>query len=199
MKCVVCGKREAVIGGLCAECYIDKHGLVKLPRKIVLVVCPVCGRVKAGKWDRRPESYIKSLVKGAEVEGIEIREDKVVLDLRVSVEGRSVIIRREIPVEWKKELCPRCSRMYGGYYEGILQIRGENVKEILRRAEEVLGEDIVREEEVKGGVDLRIFSRKKLRSFGRQMKKEGRDVKESWKLVGEKDGRKVYRLTVRVK
>jgi nonsense-mediated mRNA decay protein 3 len=131
------------------------------------------------------------LVAKAEIKGVEIEE------------------RGEVEVILKQETCERCSRIAGGYYEGIVQIRAENripTEEELVMAEKIayssVGEaDFVsKERKLKEGVDVYVSSMECGRRISRQIvKKLGGVFSESRKLYGRKDGRNIYRVSFSVR
>ncbi|MEM4256450.1 MAG: NMD3-related protein, partial [Thermoplasmata archaeon] len=48
MKCIVCGKNEAKINGLCEECFLNSRNYVKVPKNVEIVKCPRCDGIKIG-------------------------------------------------------------------------------------------------------------------------------------------------------
>lgn len=120
--------------------------------------------------------------------------------------------RAEAEVKLVKTTCKVCERQRAGYYEAVLQVRGEEdlserrISEIFRAlGDEVLKvHDRSREEFVSqvkkrhGGVDFYTSSAKLARSLARSLKKKyGARVDESAELVGQtEDGEEKYRVTV---
>lgn len=117
-----------------------------------------------------------------------------------------------IKIVWAREQCDRCCRITGSYYEGVIQVRAENRKPTpfeLRRAAEIAYqiEDQMQKsgdrlsfvssiDETKDGIDI-IFSSQ---AIGNTI---SHDIKGALggtetthpKLVGEKAGIPIYRIT----
>lgn len=113
----------------------------------------------------------------------------------------------------RRATCERCSRMAGNYYEAIVQVRGstgapspEELAESQKIAEAVtetcfLKGDrlsfIQETKEVKGGIDLVVGSTAQGRSIARSIQERfGGSLQESYKLVGMRDGKNVYRTSI---
>ncbi|HTX44541.1 MAG TPA: NMD3-related protein, partial [Methanocella sp.] len=112
--------------------------------------------------------------------------------------------------------CETCSRMAGGYYEAILQIRAQdrfpNRKEVarcLKIADTVIAHAekagdrlafVTDIQELPEGTDIYMGSTACSRQIARAIVDEfGGTVQESPKLVGEKDGKGLYRVTFAVR
>ncbi|TAJ44575.1 60S ribosomal export protein NMD3 [Methanofollis fontis] len=127
----------------------------------------------------------------------------------VSGECRTLII-------WRKEQCDRCNRISGGYYEGIIQVRAtgrrpslyetETAARIAEESESALqdaGERlsfVSQIEEKKDGLDIVVGSN----HIGQVISGAiagalGGRVTTHPKLVGEKDGKRLYRITFLVR
>lgn len=142
------------------------------------------------------------------------------MDCRVDVSGSlygvSVSDSCVVEVVWKKEQCDRCSRYSGGYYEGIIQFRAMNRKpdpfeieqasEIAYRLEDELQEGgerlafISRFDETRDGLDITVGSHHFGQLLARELVSElGGRFTTHPKLVGEKDGKKIYRITFSIR
>jgi len=108
----------------------------------------------------------------------------------------------------RRAVCERCSKMHGKYYEAILQVRaaGRDLApdelESVRQKVGELGqkddrEDYVRkEEEVDGGLDFQLGKLMRGKTMARALAQElGGKVTESSKIVGNKEGRELFRVT----
>ncbi|MBN1432512.1 MAG: 60S ribosomal export protein NMD3 [Methanomicrobiaceae archaeon] len=140
--------------------------------------------------------------------------------VRVDIAGTLYGIHVEqscnILIVWIKEQCDRCSRLSGSYYAGIIQVRAEGRKpdewekeralEIAANLEESFQMNgdrlsfITKSEENKDGVDIVISSH----SIGESISKEIKDrlggkYTRHPKLIGEKKGKPVYRITYLVR
>lgn len=121
-----------------------------------------------------------------------------------------------IRIVWIKEQCDRCSRYSGGYYNGTIQIRATDrlpsefekaqVVEIATELEETLQENgerlsfITRSDETKDGVDFIVSSHHLGELIARESaKKLGGKITTHPKLIGERDGKPLYRVTYLVR
>ena len=119
----------------------------------------------------------------------------------------------ETLIVWTKENCDRCSRLSGGYYASTIQVRALNRKpdpyeleQALKIAYEI--EDSVQEsgerlsfitrtDNVHDGVDIVVSSHSIGDSISREIVNQmGGKITRHPKLVGEQDGKKVYRITI---
>ena len=121
-----------------------------------------------------------------------------------------------VEIIWNKEQCDRCNRISGNYYEGIVQIRAEErtpstyelqmssgiaqqVEDSLQAGGERLS-FIADMNETKEGLDITVGSQHigTLISQGIIAQLGGRYTTHP-KLVGEKNGRQLYRITYSVR
>jgi nonsense-mediated mRNA decay protein 3 len=221
-----------LVGGLCRKCLSSKP-LLLLP-KFEVVTCPRCGAVRVGgSWlGGGLEDGIRSLVlsrlkvaklsgnawefvpltqaSGAQAE-VEARGEKncvkvsVRANLRLSEEAAPLQQELSMELPLKKETCKICRLKAGGYYEAILQVRGNDAARIRGLIEEearlASREDgrafLTKVEEVEGGVDFYLSSAALARRLGRTLKRvHGAELSESAKLVGQARGRRRYRVSV---
>ena len=116
----------------------------------------------------------------------------------------------------RRTTCDRCSRMAGNYYEAIVQVRGssgppasfelEESRKIAEARTDLCLERgdrhsfIQETKEVKGGIDLVVGSTQQGRSIARAIQDRfGGSSQESYKLVGMRDGKKVYRTSILIR
>lgn len=139
---------------------------------------------------------------------------------RVTVQGLlyGIPVEGECQVEiaWLKEQCDRCNRISGNYHEGVVQVRAtgrkpslhevETAGRIANELEEAMqsgGERlsfIVRIEETRDGMDITVGSQ----HIGHEIalaicRRLGGRVTTHPKLIGEKAGRQIYRVTYLVR
>ncbi|MDD1694360.1 MAG: 60S ribosomal export protein NMD3 [Methanoregula sp.] len=153
--------------------------------------------------------------------------DVVVDDLTVNRSRASLVIRGTLyktPVEgtctveiiWHKEQCDRCNRISGSYYEGMVQVRAEGripstfekqmSASIAQQIEDTIqagGERlsfISDMNEIHDGIDIIVGSQHigQLISQGIVAQLGGRYTTHP-KLVGEKNGRQLFRITYSVR
>ncbi len=120
--------------------------------------------------------------------------------------------RARVKVKLKRTTCDVCNRMSSGYYEAILQVRGEGElsKEKLVKVKRTLEEGVfaaherdrsafvAKVERKHGGLDFYLSSLALARQMARLLKSEfGAEVQESAKLIGrDKRGRRKFRVSV---
>jgi len=233
--CPKCGKKtDELFDSLCRACFTKGVKLIdteKLAIPIRVNVCEICGGYFKGKGAGKERTSIEEVVTDAIRKDIRERyghecnvrvevlggnelkdtENRVIVSLRVKAEIKGVEIeeRGEIAVNLKRGTCERCSRITGGYYAGIVQIRADDripADEELTMAEEIaysgLGDAdfISKETKLKEGLDIYVSSMECGRRISRQIvKKLGGGFSESRKLYGRKDGRNVYRVSFSVR
>lgn len=148
--CYLCGK-EAVVDGLCNNCYDGQHPLIEVSTPLPLIACKKCSSVKVpGGWQKISigkmnkeelaeaqmdivlEQEIKLLYKGISLTIEEVNKLDRVTHLMVTATGKSHESipphDEEYPVEirFRYSTCDTCGMMSGGYYEAILQMRADN-------------------------------------------------------------------------
>jgi nonsense-mediated mRNA decay protein 3 len=228
--CPKCGNEaELFYDNVCGKCFIGNKKLIECPEVVSVRICPTCGSVfKKGKWSLKEDERqtVIDCVKdnlnvNKEASDLELTLSPKQLDYsryRVNIEARATI--REVPIEDAKdtevritwETCDTCSRISGGYFEGIVQIRAdkriptkEELKKCLAIAEEVAARAqekgdrlafIAKTEKLEEGIDLYVG----LTKLGKQICRAiieafGGRFMESPKLVGQKNGEDLYRIT----
>lgn len=121
-----------------------------------------------------------------------------------------------IEIVWQKEQCDRCSRMSGSYYEGVVQVRAKGRKPypfeiataagIAQETEDSLQEGgerlsfISRMDESRDGLDITVGSQRIGQEISSNIvRRLGGRFTTHPKLIGEKAGRQVYRITYSVR
>lgn len=194
MFCIRCGKK-AEIGVYCRNCYYDS--LNKELFKFRFKICGRCGKIKIGReW--------KGNLKAVSAY-IENKLSKNFDSVRVDLDNETAIITKnnidfEVPIDIKYEetTCEICSKIAGGYYEGEIQLRGKDIKNMLK----IIISKFNKEENyysiknVKEGVDIKFFSSKKALEI---IKDLGVEYKISRKLHTQIQGKRKYRLTILIR
>lgn len=178
-----------------------------------VTVCRNCGACRIdGDWVHEDvETTIKNFLEehikhpGIKNFKVEIDEDKAIC----TGEFHGFPIREEghIDIKIKNSICDTCSRMVGGYFEAVLQVRkegGEMSEEELKTSDEVVYKKsseypegyVSQRERIHGGVDYYIGDKKMAASAARILNDMFHgETGISPSLVGMKDGREVYRNT----
>jgi nonsense-mediated mRNA decay protein 3 len=121
-----------------------------------------------------------------------------------------------VEIVWQKEQCNRCNRISGSYYEGIIQVRAQGRKilpgealaarEIANETEDQMqtGGDrlsyISEMEETREGLDITVGSQQIGLAISQALvQRLGGRYSTHPKLVGEKAGKKLFRVTYSVR
>ncbi|MCK9299373.1 MAG: 60S ribosomal export protein NMD3 [Methanoculleus sp.] len=230
--CPRCGKPSEE--GLCPECRAADVRLLTCEPYVTAVYCPVCESQKRGKTWSDLQMPREDLIADLAVSVTAIHEDAK--DIRVTVRAEDIAPNRTactveveatlygVPVRetcsteirWQKESCDRCSRISGGYYEGIVQVRATGRKinayerevaaTIAEQAEESLQQSgdrfsfISELEDTKDGVDITVGTQHLGQEIARAITGTlGGRFTTHPKLVGEKDGKALYRITYSIR
>ncbi len=227
-RCPICGRPVESLD-MCPKCYTERREIFWVENIVELVRCPRCGFFKiGGRWkdvtfeDALTDCVIKSMrvipeldVKSVRVAPLSKGEvGKFLIRVEGALEGESVSSERIVEVRVRSEVCKRCSREAGGYYEAIVQIRAEG-REISKEELEIVGNIISRilEKERENqkafiskiverreGIDYYFGDRNIGRKVSRVIVEElGGKITESKKIHTRKDGRDVYRFTYSVR
>ncbi|HDM35925.1 MAG TPA: hypothetical protein ENG09_01535 [Candidatus Syntrophoarchaeum butanivorans] len=227
--CPRCGREtRRLIDGLCEDCFIEGFTAIEAPPRVEMRVCPRCGAYyRQGRWvegelgpgitdevirGTRISEFLEEAEITVECEATPLSRGAVpaLLKVRGEVFGRVFEEVCEIRVRISREICRRCSRIAGGYYEAILQIRAEgrtpspeeveSCLEIIDDRIEHHGSFVTRLQEVKKGVDVYIGAKSAAQDSGREIiRRFGGEIITSPKLVGRRGGKDIYRLTVLVR
>lgn len=236
--CPKCG-RETEEEGLCKACFADKYVVFELPQVIEAKICAKCPSYKVGDaWVDTSIPTYEELAKKATTKTVklalsvskDVRNPQItivsefigpqVLKTHVLVSGdiggRAVSTEADVEVRIRKETCDVCSRIAGGYYEGIIQIRAQDrfpTKEEVKKCLKVVENIVVRAAKngdrlafitdifpLPEGADVYMGSSTCGRQASRAIIDEmGGTVREAPKLVGAKDGKDLYRITFAVR
>lgn len=214
--CPKCGKEtEELVEGLCSDCFREENEM-EIPGKLEIDICKYCGRIKTGgSWrecsvEEAVEEELKKVMNPEEgVSEIEVsREGGEDNEFKVSVKSQKsgVELGSEgfIEVEPDKGVCETCSGKISGYYEAVLQIRGETgkVRKALNIAAKAMEESrndsafVSDVEEVKNGVNLFVGSQSAAKQISRRLSSAFKVERKSSKtLCGQEEGQKKYRST----
>ena len=89
-------------------------------------------------------------------------------------------------IKIKNIKCDKCTKMLGGYYEGVIQARGSNAESIIKKISGGMAE------KVKNGYNVTFVSKADAARIASSLGREF-SVLRSFKFVTEKKGKKLYR------
>lgn len=195
-KCGILSSDAEFIGSFCSECYIEMN-IPELPVRITVYECRECGAKKIKSWNEGDwESAIAHLLRSKRFGVPEIR----IGDEKIYARFAGINRQFSIPLRVKRSLCDSCMKKFSGYYEAIIQLRGNYANDnkfahkLMRSIEKATF--ISKIIELKEGIDIYCGSKAIVRSILSAMKLK---PKVSHTLYGIKKGRKVYRTTFLIK
>jgi len=202
MVCPLCGKKSEV-GMFCSECYLKKNLKLELPGRIELQVCPKCrtyflnnkwveGLSESDAVVKITENMLESNINGIEKTG-SLKIETVAMDKKYNVTVTFTLSDSEIvkksEVLIRNSPCPDCSRVAGGYFEAVLQLRGGiNKKRVEEIAHEIEGHKdrhsfVSEVKKVQGGYDLYLGSKKSAEKIVKQFRGKA-EIKKSHRQAG---------------
>jgi len=229
MFCVECGKEKTIFkDGVCKPCYLKTHQFTKGPQYLDITKCSSCNAYKyKNTWYNESfEKTIKRHIKNTFEISKELRQIQITLEYKsekvknipckITIEGKienkKIQEQHQITIREHKTNCDVCSRQYGGYYEAIIQIRGENQKLTSKETQkyQTIVENLVHNLQEKGnrglfitdigkeqgGIDFFLSDTGAAQSIVKKIQEQtDGQIKQSSKNVGMKDGRQIYRMT----
>jgi nonsense-mediated mRNA decay protein 3 len=201
-KCGSSSEKKEFFEAFCVDCYPFS---ITLPKDAKLDLCKRCGQMKLrGEWQsynrKKVEEWIAGKCRGGYescVYSLQSRE----FSFQFGAGDKEKTVTREWELKTLDTTCQNCSRISGGYFEAILQLRGDSEK--VERKAQKLGTELGRKtfiskwEEMHGGLDLYVGS---TRAVFEILHKMGlKPSKISRKLQGRREGKKLYRTTFAVR
>jgi len=198
--CIVCGKK-AEIGNFCKKCFLKRAELFRV-KNFSIMICD-CGAYFDKKW-KKSNLKLEDLVKKIILDRIESKNEIVEksVDLKKvgnrffatvkckgKIRGIEKIEKKSVVVKFEKRKCEACSRLAGGYYEAVVQVRGNKKEEIMKKLNL---KGIVEIKKIKNGYDIKLLSKSEAKKLLRKFKKDF-NITISKKLVTQKKDKKIYR------
>ena len=138
------------------------------------------------------------------------------IDLSCTLYGVLCAATITIEIIWRSESCTRCMRQFGSYYEGVVQLRADGRKatpieqdearKIAIATEQAMNEEgdrlsfIAAMEDTREGLDITVGSKAIGEQISRDIvKKMGGRYSFHPTLIGEKEGKRLYRVTYAVR
>lgn len=235
--CVVCGRespQEELRGGVCVECYLEKNVLAEVRETVDVEVCVHCHARKRGEQWMTGHGALEPIVEDAVREAVSFArvvdkprsvirvrsEDERNFTVTITASGvaEGVSFDKELTTRSrvKNATCLRCSRIQGGYYEAIVQVRAtkrdlsrDELSQLRQYAsrfiDRVVQEGdrnafVLRDLEEHGGLDVYMGTTNAGRMLAKQISTEyGGKITEHAKIVGQKDGLDLVRMTFAVR
>jgi NMD protein affecting ribosome stability and mRNA decay len=196
MFCIKCGA-QAVAGNFCEKHFLERSTLFELD-DFTTYFCRQCGTFRHGPVEEQIRSSIKTK---NTVTKCEIKTKRVGNRLVVSA-ACSGYIRplKSLVTEEKKSFviiknktCENCVKISGNYHESVLQVRGPNQEKVMKKLRYLLPHNsIVAINRLKEGYNI-LITDKKIAAKTVGVLQEKFSITSSYKLVGQKKGKKLYR------
>jgi nonsense-mediated mRNA decay protein 3 len=225
-----------LIGGSCPACFVGKTALLTGPEVLDVELCAHCDARHVGNhWvdpdEGQPLEWIREeaaravikphpSVSDRELQLVETAQDERNFrhhaTLTGSVEGVPITFEKDLIVRMRRSVCDRCSRMFGGYYAAVIQLRATDravTDHEIKRAHRIVGDELDRQRAsgnresfltksgaVPGGFDYYLGDIEGTRGVARILaEKLGAVWEEHAKLSGRKEGEDIYRVTFLVR
>jgi len=196
-KCGKTSKEKKFIEAFCVDCYPYN---LKTPEKIEVEVCKRCRKMRLrGEWieysKKKLEEYIASKCRG-EFSSVDYDVDRQTATFTIKKGDSEAQVEREVPFKENIVICPDCSKIAGGYFEAIIQLRGNEAK--IRKYAKLLTKMLSRStfiskvDEKKEGTDLYVGSTRTVLDTMAELRIKRKITR---KLAGTKHGKKFYRTT----
>ena len=186
-RCGESSKTRQFVGTFCASCVpID----IKCPPRVKTEACPRCGK----KQGDISELALKSCKGTYENARYDVEKGEAIFLVRV---GHDLVeVRKPVSVEVQDHICDNCGKAAGGYFEAIIQLRGDpgKITSMAVKVEKLIQRKsfIARFIEQKEGLDFYIGDKKAAEKVVDMI---GEPFIRSEKLGGMKEGKRVYRST----
>jgi nonsense-mediated mRNA decay protein 3 len=231
LACPICGRQaDSLVDGRCRDCFLKTLTLAWIPDIVRSIICPLCGAVKKGGIWEGNTAEIEDVIQEGIKEALKLCPDsediKVLIDLtssdpsiyraginvNASVKGIRTNAALSTEVRISRETCDTCSRISGGYYEAVIQVRAdgrfpdeEEQEQLVELIKEVIERQyrkgyrlafITKVVELPEGTDVYIGSNSSARQACKlAAERFGCSYSESPSLFGKKDGKDIYRIT----
>ena len=206
--CFVCGKKtENLIKGYCEKCYNKEFNLIEVPKEIIFTRCTKCERLREKNiWkDAQIEDLLKNKIKilGKNVSILFEKNDVLHVTARGYLKGSNSLKeeKHDIKIKIKKTVCGNCSKRFGGYYESIIQLRGNTYDAMDFIEDQIIKENqSYRIEKSKRGCDIYLADNNFANKLTNAVKKKfNAKVERNYKLVTRKNGKDIYRSVMLVR
>ncbi len=221
--CPSCGtETDELFEGLCTKCFLKNVELVQAAKRVQFGLCYDCGRARLNKfWQSfgSKNELIRNMASrhirplhGAEIKldysDFEIKgKTEVPVKITAEIESNSKRIskEKEIMLVILPEICPDCSRLRGGYYEAIIQLRGQNQEKMQSYVENAFGKFdksepnafISKTEKLSEGLDIYVGSRTAAIKVSSEIRKlYNVECTITHKIHGMRQGKEIRRTTV---
>jgi len=196
-KCGATSDKKDFIESFCVDCYPAN---IRCPTKLSIEHCKSCEKIKVrGEWAKYSEKALSDFVVGkcrGDFTKGKYDPQTGLAEFTIEKQGNKATIRKSIILEILPVMCLRCNRASGGYFQGIIQLRGDTKK--VEKWADMLYEKIrkktfiAKEEEKHGGLDIYVGSSKVVVELLSELRVK---ATITTKLAGVEQGKRYYRTT----
>ncbi len=209
MNCPTCNRSSKecrFIGEFCEFCATD-IAKRQAPSIAEMQQCRWCGRLwLKGKYiemdndsiGRSIESTMK--MPGWKAEVLSVANRDALVRFYYGAE-KGVFFEKKLHLKITRRTCDECFKKSSGYYEAIVQLRGDP-KKVDKEAGSIdrwlqnRNAFVTKSDRIEGGYDVYVSSKNLISEYFMQRKMK---PKKSWTLYGIKEGKSVYRNTYLVR
>lgn len=189
------------IGNFCEFCIIDRIKKT-VPDRAKIYRCRFCKRIRVGNtyMEESGESLGRAIVialnlKKCNAKAVLHTEKEANVRFNCEVDDSGVEFSKKLGMKIENKPCQQCYRMRSGYYEALVQIRGEEEKadDLYKKLAAFIvgsGGFISRIREINKGYDVFVSDKDLAARF---LSMHRLNPTKSFQLYGLKRGRKVYR------
>jgi len=192
------------LGNFCEFCIIKKIEKA-IPDSVIIYQCRFCKMIKEGNTfaafkNRSFAGAIEAELRLNSEWRVKVRDytdGEVDCVFIKNYENEKVGFPKRLKYKIARQTCQRCERISGGYYEAILQLRGDwdRINNLIAKITKYVGRRngfIAKMEKVENGKDLYMSDKLMANEFFHDY-----DIKptRSFRLYGVKRGKRVYRNT----
>lgn len=189
------------IGEFCQNCVLKKI-IPLIPEKMTIQQCRFCNRIVVA--NTFTELNKRSLADALEKEikdckcrvKVLSRDDKTAkLELECYLDDGTVKFEKSVEIKIAHKTCLRCYRISSGYYEAIVQVRGnkERVEKFVKKLSTYMvhmGTFVTKVDTVTNGFDVYLGDKALANQFFLYHKMK---PKRSFRLYGKRGGKDLYR------
>ncbi|HUY69965.1 MAG TPA: NMD3-related protein [Candidatus Baltobacteraceae bacterium] len=204
LHCPTCNKTSEelrFIGNFCESCVLDKLK-TRTPNRGIIYTCRFCNRVALGNdySDQTNKSLSRALniylhIKNCNIKVREFDGKVAHCELIYDIEGDMARFNCDIPIKVEHKTCMNCYRRSSGYFEAVIQARGEakkvdklisNITKFAERRDSF----ITKIEPMGNGSDIYVSNKIVVNEFFARFKLK---PKRSYILYGLVRGKEAYR------
>lgn len=204
LKCISCGK-EATIEAFCDDCWLKNKTLFQIEDfeiKVCRKCCKILDKDRIGRYELNDDSIKRVAISKIKTKNKLVEKEAFVRKIgnrySVTIVCKGFIFpckkqkeeSKNIFIKIRETLCDLCRKISSEQYDAIIQIRTNKPLPIKQMKPDKI-------ERVKEGLNLYFLYKANAQKALKLLR--GFKIKRSFKLVGEKDTKRIYREYYSVK